>query len=103
MDSTVKEYMLTTIDNPWNPFTHFDEWLQTDIAKGYNTLGYVARIAKTNSDMNDELYLTKVNEAIDEIIKYNPTNIYVKVDEQTNTNELYNKFGKQLFNELETT
>lgn len=95
----VKEYMLTTLDNPWNPFVNFEEWLQTDIAKGYNTLGYVARIAKTDSDMNDELYLTKVNEAIDEIVKFNPTNLYVKVDEQTNTKEMYNNFIKNVLKE----
>ena len=31
------EYMLTTIDNPFNPFTNFDDWYAFDTSKGYNT------------------------------------------------------------------
>ena len=45
----VTEYMLTTIDNPYSPFTQFDEWLEFDTLKGYNTCGYLARVAKTSS------------------------------------------------------
>lgn len=35
------EYMLTTVDNPWNPFTHFREWYVYDIMHGYHTLSYL--------------------------------------------------------------
>ena len=67
----MKEYMLSTIDNPWNPFKNFDEWLQFDLSHSYNTLAYVARIAKTDSEMEDKTYSDQVNKAIDEILKYN--------------------------------
>ena len=30
-----KECMLTTIDNPFDPFEQFDEWLMFDKQKGY--------------------------------------------------------------------
>ena len=38
------EVMLTTIDNPYNPFEQFDLWLLCDKDKGYNTCEYLARI-----------------------------------------------------------
>ena len=37
--------MITTIDNPYNPFTQFDEWYAFDEGKGYCTSGYLARIS----------------------------------------------------------
>lgn len=73
---------LTTLDNPYNPFTQFDEWYQYDITYGYDTCGYLARIAKTSSELSDTDYDDEVNRAIDEILKYNPLNIYVKVKKE---------------------
>lgn len=96
MEQPVKEYMLTTIDNPWNPFTHFDEWYKTDLIKGYNTLGYVARIAKTSSNMDNETYLNCINNAIEEILTLNPVNIYYRVTKDTDTNKMYNNYLKEL-------
>jgi len=29
--------MLTTFDNPYDPFTQFDKWLLFDMEKGYNS------------------------------------------------------------------
>ena len=87
----MKEYMLSTIDNPWNPFKNFDEWLQFDLSHSYNTLGYVARIANTDSDMDDKEYSEQVNKAIDDILKYNPLPIYIRVDESTDTKAIAEK------------
>ena len=75
----VKEYMLTTIDNPYSPFTQFDEWLEFDTLKGYNTCGYLARVAKTSSSLSDEMNSRAINDAIDEICKFNWLGIYRKV------------------------
>ena len=75
-----KEYMLTTVDNPYDPFTNFDEWYEFDRLKGYDTCGYLARIAKTSSKLSDELNQLAVNDAIDEICRYNWRGIYRKVE-----------------------
>ena len=35
------EYRLTTIDNPFDPFTEFDQWILFDKDKGYDSSEYV--------------------------------------------------------------
>lgn len=73
--------MLTTIDNPYNPFKDFDSWLMFDMEKGYNSCGYLARIARTSDQFSEEENDREVERAIDEIIKYDFMNIYKKVRE----------------------
>ncbi len=41
--------MLTTVDNPYDPFDQFDEWFNYDMDLGYNSSAYLARIAFTLS------------------------------------------------------
>ena len=68
---------LTTFDNPYNPFTDFDKWFVYDSTR-YNSSALVARISDLFfSDVEDE---DEQNEkAIDEIIKFDPGNLYRKV------------------------
>ncbi len=73
--------MLTTIDNPYNPFTQFDEWFLYDVEKGYNSCSYLGRIAKTSDEFTEEENNQEIERAIDEIIKYDFMNIYKKVKE----------------------
>lgn len=72
-------YMLTTFDNPYNPFDQFTAWLLYDQEKGYNTCSYLARIAKIDNEMTQAEVDAETNRAIDEIIKYDFLNIYKKV------------------------
>lgn len=74
--------MLTTIDNPFNPFSQFDEWLQFDISKGHYSLGYLGRIAKTSEQLSDEENNNEIERAIDEIIDYDFLKIYKKFVEE---------------------
>lgn len=71
--------MLTTFDNPFDPFEQFDSWLMFDLEKGYNSCSYLARIAKTSDQFTDKENDREVERAIDEIIKYDFANIYKKV------------------------
>lgn len=75
-----KEVMITTKDNPFDPFTQFDEWYAYDVAKGYNTCSYLARIAIDATEISDADANIMYEYAIDEIIKYNPLGIYKKVE-----------------------
>ena len=78
-----KDHMLTTLDNPFNPFEDFDSWFMFDVEKGYNSASYVARIAKLNNSMTQKEECEEVERAIDEIIKYDFMNIYKKVTRNT--------------------
>jgi len=71
--------MLTTIDNPYNPFTQFDRWFMFDTEKGYDSCGYVDRIAHTSDELSDEENMDEIERAIDEIIKYDFTNMRKKI------------------------
>ena len=76
--------MLTTIDNPFDPFEQFNQWYLFDMEKGYNTCAYLARITDKNSDSEE------VEEAIDEIIRNDFLNLYKKVtrkDSKNSSNE----------------
>lgn len=70
---------LTTKDNPFDPFEQFNEWYNFDIDKGYNSCGYLDRIANTSDQLSDEENAREIERAIDEIIKYDFTNNYKKV------------------------
>jgi len=73
--------MITTFDNPFSPFTQFVEWLQFDNLHNYGTCEYLARFSfgsEALSDLeNDEFN----EEAIDNIIRFDPRKIYKKVYE----------------------
>lgn len=73
------EIMLTTIDNPYDPFTQFDDWYGYDHLKGYNSCEYLARIAKTSSELSETDQMEELEYAIDEICRINPLGIYKKV------------------------
>ena len=73
------EYMLTTVDNPFDPFEQFTSWFLFDVEKGYNTCSYLARIANTTDDMTELETNLEIERAINEIIKFDFINIYKKV------------------------
>lgn len=79
--------MLSTLDNPYNPFTEWDKWFDFDNTRGYQSCGYLARIAHTSDALTDEENESEIERAIDEIIKYDPFNIYCKVTANTETPE----------------
>jgi hypothetical protein len=71
--------MLTTFDNPYNPFEQFASWFLFDVEKGYNSCSYLGRIARTSDQLSEEENDLEVERAIDEIIKYDFRNIYKKI------------------------
>ena len=73
------ECRLTTFDNPHDPFKQFNSWFLFDVEKGYNSCGYLARIARTTDQMSDAENEEEIERAIDEIIQYDFMNIYKKV------------------------
>lgn len=75
----MKAVMITTVDNPYNPFTQFEEWETFDEEHGYFTCSYLARIAKVSDNLSDTDEALAIERAIDEIVKLNILGIYKKV------------------------
>ena len=71
--------MLTTIDNPFNPFEDFTSWFLFDIEHGYNTCSRLARIEKFSDNFTQKEIDEENERAIDEIIKYDFLDIYKKI------------------------
>lgn len=80
-----KECMLSTIDNPFNPFDQFTLWRLFDLEKGYNTSEYLARMVELTDDMTQKEENEAIERMIDRIIAENPLPIYKKVVRSTNT------------------
>lgn len=75
--------MLTTIDNPYNPFTQPDEWTAYDRYLGHYTPEYLARVyidAEGLSPADEEV---EMNRAINEIVSLNFNGLYCRVTEST--------------------
>lgn len=73
------EVMLTTFDNPFDPFDDFVSWFMFDVEKGYYTCNLLARIARSSEEFSTIEEKTETERAIDEIIDHDFLNIYKKV------------------------
>ena len=78
-------HMLSTSDNPWNPWTHFKEWNAYDMAAGHHTLGYLARITVSSDELSQADQDLAVELAIEEIVRLNINGLYIKVPEPVGT------------------
>lgn len=93
----MEAHMLTTIDNPNNPFTHYDEWMGWDMWMGYNTNGLLARIANTSDALSDTENQEEVERAMNRIIELDPFGLFIKVNaEQALAREKKMKLGKKV-------
>lgn len=80
----MSQCMITTFDNPFNPFVDFDNWFRFDCDKGYYSCAYLGRVAVTNDKMTTEEENAAIEEAIDEIISCDFLHIYKKVKSDDN-------------------
>ena len=80
------EYMLTTVDNQFDPFTRFDKWLEYDTHMGYNTAAFLDRIAKVSNDLSEPDQALAVQNAIEEIVNENVSGMWRKVSKNDSFN-----------------
>lgn len=73
------DVMLSTVDNPWNPFDAYDEWCVYDNAKGYATLSLLARITNVSLDLSYLDLDLAIREAMKEIVEQNVSGMHVLV------------------------
>ena len=74
-----EQVMLTTIDNPYNPFTHYDEWNVYDETNLYFTNSLLARLTISSDELSERSQHEATKEAIDLIVNEDPLGIYIKV------------------------
>lgn len=79
MTTDVVNYMLTTVDNPFNPHTQFDEWYADDLRRGHHTSSLLARVANFSDELSEPDQDLVVQAAIDGILEVNPNGLYRKV------------------------
>lgn len=77
------ECMLTTFDNPFDPFEQFTDWRLFDLEKGYFTCEHLGRIVQLSNEMTQKEEDEEVERAIDQIISDDFLNIYKKVRRKT--------------------
>ena len=76
------DVMLTTYDNPFNPFNEFDRWWKQDLLLGHDCCGLLAKVAMVNDVASDQVNEEEILRAIDEIVSAEPM-IYKKVYRET--------------------
>ena len=74
-----RQCMLSTIDNPFNPFDNFDEWFAYDVFFGYHCCELVGQFAQISSDLSQNANHREIESAIDAVIREDPLNIYTKI------------------------
>lgn len=70
------EVMLTTFDNPFDPFTQFNAWYSFDLSAGYHTTALLARILVTSDELSEADQDLAYNLAVAEIIKENVSGMH---------------------------
>ena len=73
-----KEFMLTTVDNPHNPYDDITSWFMYDIDKGYYSCSLLARVVQFEDNMTSGEMDAEISRAIEEIIFYDETGLYTK-------------------------
>ena len=68
--------MLTTTDNPYDPFTQFEMWNRWDEEMGYYTTNYLARVSTASGEMSEEEQREAHEDALQEVVDYNVLGIY---------------------------
>jgi hypothetical protein len=82
MAEPMKRSMLTTLDNPHSPFDDFPAWYAYDVASGYHTSSFLARILTDSDQLSDQDIELSIERAIDEVVTENVLGIYKKVTKE---------------------
>lgn len=88
--------MMTTRDNPYNPFEDFDGWYNWDMAHGYSTCCLLARLIPEPSDEMPDAYNDMIKEQhIDNYVKLFPLTYKKVVDNSVKPEDNYEQFEEE--------
>jgi hypothetical protein len=74
--------MLTTVDNPYDPFDDYARWFHFDLSHGYNSASFLARLAYNTTDLSEAISSAEIERTIDHIVAINPSGMYRKVTKE---------------------
>lgn len=74
--------MLTTTDNPWDPFDNFKEWYAWDEGHGYHTSGLLARLTFSSYELSVNEQAAAIEAAMDEIVENNYSGVHRKITKE---------------------
>ncbi|MET0786727.1 MAG: hypothetical protein ABWY25_08490 [Paenisporosarcina sp.] len=83
----MKQAMLTTVDNPYNPFINYDEWYAYDSMKGYHSPELLARVVISSDELSELDQHLAIEQAIDEIVAENVSGVFKKVVQEIEDSE----------------
>lgn len=63
-----RQVMVTTVDNPYSPFTEQSEWLLFDTMKGYHTPERLDKVAITSDNLSDDEIHYAIEKGIEEML-----------------------------------
>ena len=80
-EGSFKEYMLSTLDKPYNPYTNWKEWYNFDCQKGYYSCAYLAREFEAMNPryITEEQKVKLIQKAIQNILDNDVLGIFCKV------------------------
>ena len=67
--------MLTTTDNPYDPYVQFDQWFNFDESHDYHSCALLSRLAPVFNDLSIGDYNELIETAIDSIVLNVPTGV----------------------------
>jgi hypothetical protein len=73
-----EDYLLTTVDNKFNPFVQYDAWEREDHRLGYDTPIVMARLGAFSNDMPYDEYEAEYDDVANRMINMLPA-VYTKV------------------------
>ena len=68
----MEDRLLTTYDNPFNPFTDFDRWWKEDLLLGHDCCGTLGRESNVSDVASDEVNEKSIIEAMNRIVEREP-------------------------------
>ena len=74
--------MLTTFDNPFNPFVDFRSWYMYDCEMQHNTCGRLARLVEIDSEMTEKEINEEKERAMNFIVTYDLEGKFFKGTEE---------------------
>ena len=93
------DYMVTTIDNPYNPFTRYRKWREHDDSHCYHTEEWIYVLSKTSNDLLPEERDEQIDFGVDRLLMLDPYGLHVKVyeNEADFVIPMYNKAYNEAF------